>query len=116
MINVSNKLKVSEVNFRSKAITRTIALSKSARFSFEYVRDVSNQGKKSAGKFRQVHCLYCTRVTLISMEEGTSLVWRKAPHLYGGRHLISMEEDPLLVCRNAFYLDSLNINDLPRPT
>ena len=27
MINVSSKLKVSEVNFRSKAITRTIALS-----------------------------------------------------------------------------------------
>ena len=25
-----------------------------------------------------------------------------------------MEEDTLLVCRNAFYLDSLNINDLPR--
>ena len=27
MINVSNKLKVSEINFRSKAITRMIALS-----------------------------------------------------------------------------------------
>ena len=26
------------------------------------------------------------------MEEGTSFVWRKAPHLYGGRHLISMKE------------------------
>ena len=26
------------------------------------------------------------------MEEGTSFVCRKAPHLYGGRHLISMEE------------------------
>ena len=25
-----------------------------------------------------------------------------------------MEEDTLLVCRNAFYLDSLNINYLPR--
>ena len=23
------------------------------------------------GKFRQVYCLYCSRVTLISMEEGT---------------------------------------------
>ena len=30
------------------------------------------------------------------------------------RHFISMEEDTVLVCRNAFYLDSLNINDLPR--
>ena len=27
---------------------------------------------------------------------------------------ISMQEDTLLVCRNAFYLDSLNINYLPR--
>ena len=27
MMNVSNKLKVSEINYRSKAITRTIALS-----------------------------------------------------------------------------------------
>ena len=26
------------------------------------------------------------------MEEDTSFLWRKAPHLYGGRHLISMEE------------------------
>ena len=26
-----------------------------------------------------------------------------------------MEEDTLLVCRNAFYLDSLNINDLTLP-
>ena len=52
----------------------------------------------------------------ISMEEDTLLVCRKAPHQYGGRHFISMEEDTLLVCRNAFYLDSLNINDLPRPT
>ena len=24
--------------------------------------------------------------------EDTSLVWRKTPHLYGGRHLISMEK------------------------
>ena len=29
---------------------------------------------------------------LICMGEGTSFVWGKAPHLYGGRHLISMEE------------------------
>ena len=29
--------------------------------------------------------------------------------------LISMEEDTSLVWRNAFYLDSLNINDLTRP-
>ena len=26
------------------------------------------------------------------MEEGTSFVWGKAPHLHGGRHLISMKE------------------------
>ena len=26
-----------------------------------------------------------------------------------------MEEDTVLVCRNAFYLDSLNINDLTLP-
>ena len=26
-----------------------------------------------------------------------------------------MQEDTLLVCRNAFYLDSLNINDLTLP-
>ena len=31
------------------------------------------------------------------------------------RHFISMEEDIVLVCRNAFYLDSLNINDLTLP-
>ena len=40
---------------------------------------------------RQPYCLYCTRMTVISMEEGTSLVWRK-----------------------ALYLGSLNSNDLPR--
>ena len=33
------------------------------------------------------------------MEEDTSLVWRKTLYYYGGTH---------------FYLDSLNINDLPR--
>ena len=43
-----------------------------------------------AGKFRQVYCLYCTRVTLISMEEGTL-----------PRHFISTEEDTLLVCRKS---------------
>ena len=38
---------------------------------------------------------------LISKKEGTSLVWRKAPHQYGGRHLISMEEGSSLVWRKA---------------
>ena len=35
------------------------------------------------------------------MVEGTSSVCRKALHQYGGRHLISMEEGTLLVCRKA---------------
>ena len=39
----------------------------------------------------RVYCLCCTRVMLISMEEDTVLVWRK-----------------------ALYLGSLNSNDLPR--
>ena len=43
-------------------------------------------------KPRQAYCLCCTRATLISIEEGISLV-----------------------CRNTFYLDSLNINDLTLP-
>ena len=37
----------------------------------------SNQGSLLAGKFRRVYCLYCTRATLISMEEDTLLVCRK---------------------------------------
>ena len=82
------------------------------RLYFEYVIYFSNQGSLLAGKTRQPYCLYCTRVTLISMEEDTSLVWRNAFYLDSlnsndlPRHLISMEEDTLLVCR---YLDSLNI-------
>ena len=53
---------------------------------------------------------------------GTSLVWRKTFYLDSlnindlPRHLFSMEEGTSLVCRKAFYLDSLNINDLPRLT
>ena len=39
------------------------------RFYFEYVIDFSNQGSLLAGKTRQVYCFYCTRATLISMEE-----------------------------------------------
>ena len=31
------------------------------------------------------------------------------------RHFIGKDEDTVLVCRNAFYLDSLNINDLTLP-
>ena len=38
------------------------------------------------------------------MEEDTSLVWRKSK--------IIMQEGHSLVWRNAFYQDSLNINDL----
>ena len=41
------------------------------------------------------------------MEEDTSLVWRKSK--------IIMQEGTSLVWRNAFYLDSLNINDLTLP-
>ena len=33
------------------------------------------------------------RAMLISMEEDTSLVWRKSLYQYGGRHFISMQED-----------------------
>ena len=57
--------------FPSKAIVRKITLSKSVRFYFEYVTDFSwaNQGSLLAAKPRQVYCLCCTRVTLISMEE-----------------------------------------------
>ena len=57
----------------------------------------------------------------ISMEKGTSLVWRNAFYLDSlnindlPRHFISMEEDTVLVWRSAFYLDSLNINDLTLP-
>ena len=50
------------------------------------------------------------------MEEDTLLVYRKSkkkPFL--PRHFISMEEDTSLVWRNAFYLDSLNIDDLTLP-
>ena len=38
------------------------------RFYFEYVIDFSrtNQGSLLASKFRQVYCLYCSRLTLIS--------------------------------------------------
>ena len=38
---------------------------------------MSQSGFTIAGKTGQVYCLYCTRATLISMEEDTSLVWRK---------------------------------------
>ena len=38
------------------------------------------ENRELAGKTGQAYCFYCTRVTLISMEEDTSLVWRKAPH------------------------------------
>ena len=54
----------------------------------------------------------------ISMQEDTLLVCRNPFYLDSlnindlPRHFISMEEDTLLVCR---YLDSLNINDFPRP-
>ena len=59
---------------------------------------MSQSGFTIAGKFRRVYCFYClerrvlVNLIQISMQEGTSL------------------------CRKAFYLDSLNINDLPRPT
>ena len=46
-----------------------------------FLRDFCYQGSLLAGKTRQPYCLYCTRVTLISMEEGTL-----------PRHFISMEE------------------------
>ena len=49
------------------------------------------ENRELAGKTGQAYCFYCTRVTLISMEEDTSLVWRK-----------------------TLYLDRLNSNDLPR--
>ena len=55
------------------------------------MKTFSNQGSLLAGKTGQAYCFYCTRVTLISMEEGTSLV-----------------------CLKAIYLGSLNSNDLPR--
>ena len=60
---------------------------------------MSQSGSTIAGRPRQVYYFHCTRATLISMEEGTSLVWRKAPHLYGGsqkllcrKSKISMQE------------------------
>ena len=51
------------------------------------------------------------------MQEGTSLVWRDAFYLGSlnsndlPRHLISMEEDTLLVCRNTFLPYVLTIGD-----
>ena len=46
-----------------------------------------------AGKSGQVYCLYFSRLTLISMEEDTSLVWRKSK--------ISMQEGTSLVWRKT---------------
>ena len=45
---------------------------------FEHIIDFCNQGSLLAGKFWQVYCFHCTRATLITMEEDTSLVWRKS--------------------------------------
>ena len=59
-----------------------------------------NQGSLLAGKFRRVYCLYCTTATLISMEEDTSLVWRKST-LAWRKSKISMQEDIVLVCRKS---------------
>ena len=71
--------------YPSKAITRTIALSKSIRFYFEYLTDFFpirvKRARVSLGKF----------IVFIVLERRL-LVWRK-----------------------ALYLDSLNSNDLPLP-
>ena len=82
MINVSNELKVSDIKFRSKAIARKITLSsKFALIILTRKRVLMRQsGFISNGQDREAYCFYCSRVTLISTEEGTSLVWRKAPH------------------------------------
>ena len=79
----SNKL------FLSKAIARMKYWRESALLSVFFVNHIidcllSNQGQKSPGKFGPAYCSNCSRVTLIS----------KPIHfiIYGGRHLISMQE------------------------
>ena len=88
---------------------------------FEYVIDFSNQGSLLAGKTGQPYCLYCSRATLISMEEDTSLVWRKT--LYLGslnsndlpRHFISMEEPKVITIYDVIDSTVMHVNDFPRP-
>ena len=60
----------------------------------------ASQDSLVTGEFRQVYCFHRTRATLISMEEGTSLVWRNA---FLPRHLISMEEGTSLVWRKPTF-------------
>ena len=51
-----------------------------------------------AGKFRQAYCFHCTRATLISMEEDTS-----------------MEEPKVITIDDVIDSTVIHINDFPRP-
>ena len=79
---------MTELRFRSNS-----------RFYFEHKIDFSSQVKRArASPGNLIVCIVKERRLLVNL------------------YRISMQEDTLLVCRNAFYLDSLNINDLPRLT
>ena len=56
------------------------------RFYFEQLIDFSNQGSLLAGRTGQAYCLYCTRATLISMEEDNVLVCRKSTLVWRKTH------------------------------
>ena len=63
---------------------------------------MSQSGFTIAGKTGQVYCLYCTRATLISMEE--------VKNYYAGRHLISMEEPKVITIDDVIDSTVMDIN------